>query len=177
METKVDYEAVKTETPAEAVPAGMAAKEEEEKAPADWHRILRIVVLAWAVWTVCYGISVISGSKHGFQVASHTSITIYNSWGLMVCRNVYGIVVAAEGFLLLGVWTRLRGLRKDGPGWLTAFLVLSFFVYLVYRVFLSMGHSEVEALDNIAWTNLACTAAMIAGSWVYRERTKNLYVR
>ena len=180
METKADNEVAKTEKPAEPAQAGKAAAEVEE-VPADRHRILRIAVLVWAALTIVYGITVISGSKNGFRVIDSlfngSHYTIYYSWGLMVCRNAYGIAAVVEGFLLLGVWTRLHGLRKDGPALLTAFFVLSFFVYLVYRVFLSMAHSEVAAFDTVAYINLGCTAAMIAGSWLYRERAKDLYVR
>ena len=178
MDTKELNEVVKTEKPAEPAQAGKAAAAE---VPADRHRILRIGVLIWAALTIVYGITVISGSKEGFSVPAFpwtgTNVTIYYSWGLMLCRNGYGIAAVVEGFLLLGVWTRLHGLRKDGPVLLTAFFVLSFFVYLVYRVFLSMAHSDVEAFDTVAWINLGCTAAVIVGSWLYHDRTRNLYVR
>ena len=180
METKDLNEAAKTEKPAEPAQAGKAAAEAEE-VPADRHRILRIAVLVWAALTIVYGITVISGSKEGFRVPAFpwtgTNVTIYYSWGLMAGRNAYGIAAAVEGFLLLGVWTRLHGLRKDGPVLLTAFFVLSFFVYLVYRVFLSMAHSEVAAFDAVAWINLGCTAAAITGSWLYHDRTRSLYIR
>ena len=178
METKIDNEAVKTEKPAEPVQDGKAA---EKKTLTERHRVLKIVVLFWAALTIIYGITVISGSKEGYTVHDFLSngshYTIHYSWSLVVCRNAYGIAAVVEGFLMLGVWTRLNGLRKDGPALLTAFFVLSFFVYLVYRVFLSMAHDEVAAFDTVAYINLGCTAAMIAGSWLYRERTKDLYVR
>ena len=179
MDTKDLNEVAKTEKPAVPVQAVKAAEAEDGSVPMDWHRVLRIVVLVWAAITVYYGITVISGSKDGLTVSltNGSHYTIYYSWELVVCRNVYGIAAVTEGFLLLGVWTRLHGLRKDGPALLTAFFVLSFFVYLVYRVFLSMAHSEVKAFDTVAWTNLLFTAAMIAGSWLYRERAKDLYVR
>ena len=175
MDTTVHNETEKTEKPAEPVPAGKAAAEEEGTVPADRHRILQIVVLAWAALTVIYGMAVLSGIEKGYY--DFVQKSFFFSWPLMECRKAYGIAVVAEGFLLLAVWTRLHGLRKDGPVWLTAFFVLSFFVYLVYRIYLGPSHSGIDVFDSIAYINLGCTAAMIAGSWMYRERAKDVYVR